>query len=111
MPNREFSAGTRFDPRLGLLLIIRLELRLMPVLITMPVEVYDGLLSKCAALSREYLILRNGVIRRDLNGNAGTIVEILCEAPRARFLRDFASLVYPGAVAYIERSISSSEPE
>ena len=83
----------------------------MPVLVTMPVEVYDGLLSKCAALSREYVILRNGVVRRDLNGNGGTTVEILCEAPRARFLRDFASLVYPDAVPYIERSIHSSELE
>ena len=83
----------------------------MAVLITMPVEIYDGLLSKCAAMSREYLILRNGVVRRDLNGNAGATVEILCEAPRARFLRDFATLVYPGAVAYIESSIEQSESD
>jgi hypothetical protein len=77
----------------------------------MPVEIYDGLLSKCAALSREYVILRNGVVRRDVGGATGTTVEILCEPPRARFLRDFASLVYPAAVPYIEQSIKQSELE
>lgn len=81
----------------------------MAILVTMPVEIYDGLLDKCSVLSREYLILKNGVVRRDLNGNAGATVEILCEAPRAKFLRDFATLVYPEAVSYIEDSINSAE--
>ena len=83
----------------------------MAILITMPVKIYDGLLSKCAMLSREYLILRNGVVRHDLDGGTSATVEILCEPPRARFLRDFASLVYPGAVPYIEQSIKRSELE
>ena len=45
----------------------------MAILITMPVKIYDGLLSKCAMLSREYLILRNGVVRRDLAADDETL--------------------------------------
>ena len=81
----------------------------MAILVSMPVSVYDGLLKKCSALSREYLILKNGVVRRDLDGGTGAIVEILCELQRARFLRDFATLVFPEAVPHIEKSINSAE--
>ena len=73
----------------------------------MPVEVYDGLLQKCSKLSREYLILKNGVVRRDREeSSAAPTVEILCEAQRAKFLLDFATLVYPRAAPYIEQSIN-----
>jgi hypothetical protein len=79
----------------------------MAILVSMPVEVYDGLLQKCSALSREYLILKNGVVRRDLEGSAGPpTVEVLCETARAKFLLDFATLVYPAAAPYIEQSIN-----
>ncbi len=81
----------------------------MTILLTMPVAVYDNLLNKCSALSREYLILKNGVVRRDLEDGDRATVEILCEAPRARFLRDFATLVYPEAVPYIESSIELAD--
>jgi hypothetical protein len=58
-------------------------------------------------LSREYLILKNGVVRRDQERSADhPTVEILCESPRAKFLLDLATLVYPDAVPYIEKSIS-----
>jgi hypothetical protein len=79
----------------------------MALLVSMPVEIYDGLLQKCSKLSREYLILKNGIVRRDGEENsAAPMVEILCEAPRAKFLLDFATLVYPPATPYIERSIN-----
>jgi hypothetical protein len=78
----------------------------MALLVSMPVEIYDGLLQKCSKLSREYLILKNGIVRRDREeDSAAPIVEILCEAPRAKFLLDFATLVYPPAASYIEESI------
>jgi hypothetical protein len=80
----------------------------MAILVTLPVTVYDGLLNKCSALSREYVILKNGVVRRDLEGTSDAVVEILCEMQRARFLRDFATLVYPEAVPYIENSLNSA---
>lgn len=79
----------------------------MAILVSMPVGIYDGLLRKCSVMSREYLILKNGVVRRDLDDSSATpTVEILCEPPRAKFLLDFATLVYPDAVPYIEQSIN-----
>jgi hypothetical protein len=79
----------------------------MALLVSMPVEIYDGLLQKCSKLSREYLILKNGIVRRDREENsAAPMVEILCEAQRAKFLLDFATLVYPPAAHYIEQSIN-----
>ena len=82
----------------------------MAILVSMPVEIYQGLLQKCSVLSREYLILKNGVVRRDPTGNLpAPTVEILCEAQRAKFLLDFATLVYPPAVSYIEQSIKQNQ--
>lgn len=79
----------------------------MKVLVSIPDEVYHGLLARCSMLSREYLILKNGVIRRDQEISAERpTVEILCEGQRAKFLLDLATLVYPDAVPYIEKSIS-----
>lgn len=81
----------------------------MAILVSMPVEIYDGLLQKCSIMSREYLILKNGVVRRDLDdSSAAPTVEILCEPQRAKFLLDFATLVYPDAVPYIEQSINQN---
>ena len=79
----------------------------MKVLVSMPTEVYDGLLAKCSLLSREYLILKNGVVKRDQGGNAKQdTVEVLCEDHRAKFLLDLATLVFPDAVTYLEKSIT-----
>ena len=78
----------------------------MKVLVSMPTEVYDGLLGNCSMLSREYLILKNGIVRRDRAGNAEKdTVEVLCEDQRAKFLCDLATLVFPDAAPYIEKSI------
>ena len=84
----------------------------MKVLVSMPTEVYDGLLAKCSMLSREYLILKNGVVMRDQERSADhPTVEILCEGQRAKFLLDLATLVYPDAVPYIEKSISAARED
>ena len=78
----------------------------------MHTDVYDGLLAKCSMLSREYLILKNGVVRRDPDRNAKKdMVEILCEAQRAKFLLDLATLVFPDAVPDIERSIAAVDED
>jgi len=84
----------------------------MKVLVSMPTEVYDGLLPKCSMLSREYLILKNGVVKRDQDGNPGQdTVEVLCEGQRAKFLLDLATLIFPDAVPYIEKSIALASEE
>jgi hypothetical protein len=79
----------------------------MRVLVTIPVEIYNGLLGRCSLLSREYLILKNGVINRDRSAGEPA-VEILCEVPRAKFLLDLATLVYPQAAPYIEKSLNEA---
>lgn len=79
----------------------------MKILVTLPIEIYNGLLEKCAVVSREYLILKNGVIRSDHEERADPpAVEILCELKRAKFLFDLATLIYPEAAPYIEKSIN-----
>ena len=84
----------------------------MKVLVSMPTEVYDGLLAKCSMLGREYLILKNGVVIRAQDGNSKQdMVEILCEGQRAKFLVDFATLVFPDAVPYIEKSLTLAEDD
>ena len=71
----------------------------MKVLVSMPTEVYG-----------EYLILKNGVVIRAQDGNSKQdMVEILCEGQRAKFLVDFATLVFPDAVPYIEKSFTLAE--
>jgi hypothetical protein len=79
----------------------------MKVLVKFPMEIYQGLLGRCSMLSREYLILKNGVVRRDQEEDPDKpMVEILCEIERAKFLLDLATLVYPAAAPHIERSIN-----
>jgi hypothetical protein len=58
-------------------------------------------------LSREYLILKNGIVSHDQDEGADEpTVEILCEVERAKFLLDLATLVYPAAAPHIEKGIS-----
>jgi hypothetical protein len=84
----------------------------MKILVSIPMEIYNGLLGRCSLLSREYLILKNGIIRRDRDKRSGhPTVEILCEVQRAKFLLDFATLVYPAAAAHIEKSMTLSREQ
>mgnify|MGYP003575245748 FL=1 len=78
----------------------------MKVLVKFPIEIHQGLLDRCSMLSREYLILKNGVVSRDHEESPDEpMVEILCEVERAKFLLDLATLVYPAAAPHIESSI------
>jgi hypothetical protein len=86
--------------------------RLMNVLIKFPIEIYQGLLGRCSVMSREYLVLKNGVVRHDEEENPNQpMVEILCEVERAKFLLDLATLVYPAAVPHIEKAMSHAHEE
>jgi hypothetical protein len=79
----------------------------MKVLVKFPIQIYKGLLGRCSMLSREYLILKNGIVRNDQKESPDEpMVEILCEVERAKFLLDLATLVYPAAAPHIEKSIS-----
>lgn len=84
----------------------------MKILVSIPIEAYNGLLGRCSILSREYLILKNGIIRRDQGKRSEyPVVEILCEVQRAKFLLDFATLVYPAAAPHIEKSMGLSQEQ
>jgi hypothetical protein len=81
----------------------------MKVLITFPIGIYQGLLGRCSMLGREYLILKNGIVRHDQEESPDEpMVEILCEVERAKFLLDLATLIYPTAAPHIERGINNA---
>jgi DcmR-like sensory protein len=78
----------------------------MKIVVTVPLQSYNALLGRCLLASREYAILRNGVVNHDtgkLGGKAS--VRILCEAEDAQRIFSLAARVYPVAVSYISQSI------
>lgn len=78
----------------------------MNFLVTMPMKIYTGLLRQCPHESREYAILRNGVISQDEEYvRKGARVEILCSDVDGKLLLEIAGRSYPRAVPYFEKSI------
>ena len=61
--------------------------------------VYDGFVDKCDQSSREYAILKNGlIIRRPKENHFERLMEIHCDMEEANKLLLLASKVYPEAV-------------
>ena len=58
----------------------------MKAILTLPLEVYNDLLGRCLLMSREYAVLRNGIVRRERDSRDGATVGILCEAEDAVLL-------------------------
>ena len=84
----------------------------MKTAVTLPVETYSGLLGRCLLTSREYAILRNGVVSRGFKNNRA--VRILCEAEDAELVYSLADRFYPAAVLYISKNVdlyNSAEQE
>jgi hypothetical protein len=75
----------------------------MKTAVSLPVETYNGLLGRCLLTSREYAILKNGVVSRDAENNRDA-VRILCEAGDAELVYSLADRFYPAAVSYISKS-------
>jgi hypothetical protein len=80
----------------------------MRTTVTFPVETYSDLVGRCHLTSREYAILRNGILSR-ANGPAG-MVKILCEAQEAKLLYALAAHFYPHAVPYISKNVDRYGP-
>jgi hypothetical protein len=77
------------------------------VIIEMPLPVYDGFIDKCDQSSREYAILKNGVIiRRPKGDHFERIIEIECNMDDADKLFLLASKVYPEALEDIIKAIA-----
>ncbi len=77
------------------------------MLIEMSLDHYDRFLEKCDASSREYEILKNGlIVRRPNDGHYERIMEIACEVREAQMLLAIARRLYPDAVSAIEKAIA-----
>ena len=74
----------------------------MSVLVTIPIELYNGLLSRCKSVSNEYQLLKAGVITDVSNAEGDyTVVNIQCERRSAQDLLAWAKKLYPEASSEI----------
>ena len=81
----------------------------MKLLIEMPVEIYDGIIVKLERLSREYSILKNGmIVRHSEAGDDERVLEIVCEHEEAIMLLDSATRLYPDAASAIANAIDKA---
>jgi hypothetical protein len=77
------------------------------MIIEMSLDHYDRFLEKCDGSSREYEILKNGlIVRHPKDGHYERLIEILCEVREAQMLLAIARRLYPEAVSPIEKAIA-----
>jgi hypothetical protein len=69
----------------------------------MPLRVYFGFLGRPTLESREYAVLKTGVIETDSLGDF--TVEILCDEHDGVLLLDRAEEFYPDAVSHIQSAL------
>ena len=84
------------------------------VIIEMSLPTYDGLMNKCDQSSREYAVLKNGlIVRRPRGDHFERIIKISCDLDDANRLLASATKIYPDAVADISKGIADSikQPE
>ena len=85
---------------------------MLHVIIEMPLRVYDGFIDKCDQSSREYAVLKNGlIIRRPKGDHFERIIEIECDMDDANKLFLLASKVYPEALEDIIKAIARVKPD
>jgi hypothetical protein len=76
-------------------------------LLEMSVEHHRELLAKCAALNREYAVLKNGIVIPSANSDgAPPNVAIVCEPVQAKHILDLVSQLYPEAAPHIQEFYS-----
>jgi hypothetical protein len=75
----------------------------LKILVIIPIDTYHGFLRKLPIVSREYKILKNGLIID--HPQHGKAVKFVCEIVHAIDLVGRAKLMYPDAAPYIEESI------
>lgn len=78
----------------------------LKILVTIPIDRYNGLLVACVPFRSTYLMLKNGLVVRDAEGREAA--EILCDLDQAKELRELASQIHPDAALDIEQSIQLS---
>lgn len=76
----------------------------MKILIKIPPEHYDLFVAECDITSREYSILKNAVVARDISEDK-RVIEILCDTEEADRLLDLAKRRYPEVVPSIRAGL------
>ena len=77
------------------------------MVIEFAIDHYDRLLASCRPSSREYDILKNGlVVRRVKNGKYERVVEIFAEMREAKLLLAHANKICPAAAPAITKAMS-----
>jgi hypothetical protein len=80
----------------------------MTVLIEITLDHYDRLLEKADISSREYEILKNGlIVHRPKGDHFERVVEISCGMEDTKKLLEVANRIYPDAVAAIKTAIAN----
>jgi hypothetical protein len=79
------------------------------VTIEIPLPAYDGFIAQCEETSREYAILKNGLIfRRKKEGHFDRFVKIACTHEDAEKLLILAVKTCPEVVGDIARGITTA---
>jgi hypothetical protein len=79
------------------------------VTIEMLLPAYDGFVENCEETSREYTILKNGLIfRRQKDGHSERFVKIECTLEDAEKLLLLAIKTYPDVVGVIAKAITTA---
>ena len=77
----------------------------MYVVIAMSLDQYDALLRVCSPKTREFIVLKNGLIFRRPDGDR--FIEIYCLESDSRRLLDLACALLPDVVPTIENALAS----
>ena len=83
----------------------------MATAITFPIQTYNALLGRCLRTSREYALLRNGVVKRNGRSHQSGIVQVLCKPDEAKLIFALAANFYPLAVSQISKEAHPREQE
>jgi hypothetical protein len=74
------------------------------ILIEMSPENYELFVAECDITSRDYMVLKNGVVARE-GTDTGRVVRILCDQDEAVGLLEIATRRYPEAVPAVREAL------
>jgi hypothetical protein len=82
--------------------------RVVKVVIEMSLPLYDRFVDRCNPASKEYALLKNGIIvRREKDNHYERILEMYCDVEEAKGLLNLARNMFPDAVSEIEKAIGA----
>jgi hypothetical protein len=80
----------------------------MRVVIEMSLPLYDRFVDRCNPASKEYALLKNGIIvRHEKDNQDERILEIHCDVEEAKGLLNLGRNIFPDAVPEIEKAIAA----